>query len=704
MLNQPVETQENKASKIVDLEHLPSMEDLMAESESEKFAVGTVTTGKVVDKKENSIVVDIGYKAEGIVDRDEVNNFQALEVGQEIDVFIEILEDEDHETPLLSVRKAEGIKSWNHIVENYQEGDVIRGTVQRRVKGGLIVDVGGVEAFLPGSQVDVGPVHNLEDYLEQELDFKLVKISRERRNVVVSRRELIEEARAEQRAALLNELQIGDLRKGVVKNITDFGAFVDLDGMDGLLHITDMSWGRIGHPSEMLEIGDEVEVMVLDIDYEKLRVSLGLKQKEGNPWEKIEEKYPPGSRVQGRVVNLMPYGAFVELEEGIEGLIHVSEMSWTKRITKASDILSLGDEVEAVVLEVQKENRKVSLGLRQLTENPWETLAEQFPQGSKVKGRVRNMTAYGAFVQIQDDIDGMIHVSDMSWTRKINHPGEMLEKGQEVEAVILGIDPEQQRISLGLKQLEEDPWIRIGEYYNVGDVVEGEVAKIASFGAFVELANGVEGLIHISQLSEDHVKKVGDVLSIGDKVTARVVKVDPEERRLGLSVREAPETSQEDGTGQAAPASELKPGQDIGAFGHMFESVYSQENETEPQDSASPSEKTEAGETESEEAQAEETGDIEPQEAESQADATETGEAEAEAEEKEAESQADATEAGEKETEAGAEEKEAESQADATETGEKESEATDAAEVQTDETEETGSGESTTDEEEAGSA
>ncbi len=569
MFNQAAETKE---SQIVDLENLASMEELLSGGRSEEFAAGSVCTGRVVDKRENSIVVDIGYKAEGIVDRDEVSNFDQVEIGQEIDVFIEILEDEDHDTPLLSVRKAEGIKAWDHIVNNYQEGDTIRGTCQRRVKGGLIVDVGGVDAFLPGSQVEVGPVRDLDDYLDQELEFKLVKINRDRRNLVVSRRELIEESRAEQRAALMNEMQVGDIRKGVVKNITDFGAFVDLNGMDGLLHITDMSWGRISHPTEAVNIGDELEVMILDIDPEKQRVSLGLKQKEGNPWEEIEEKYPVGSRVEGKVVNVMPYGAFVELEQGIEGLIHVSEMSWTKRITKASDMLSLGDEVEAVVLDVRKDERKVSLGLRQLTENPWEKLAEQFPQGSKVKGTVRNMTPYGAFVQIQDDIDGMIHVSDMSWTRKINHPSEMMEKGQEVEAVILGIDPEQQRISLGLKQLEEDPWIRIEEYYQVGDVVEGTVTKIASFGAFVELANQVEGLIHISELSEDHVKKVSDVLSLGNKVTARVIKIDQEERRIGLSIKAAPEQGEAQ-TGEAATAAELKPGEEIGSFGHMVESA-----------------------------------------------------------------------------------------------------------------------------------
>ncbi len=382
----------------------------------------------------------------------------------------------------------------------------------------------------------MGPVRNLEDYLGMESEFKILKINPVRRNIVVSRRDLIEEQRARRRAELLESLKPGELRKGVVKNITDFGAFIDLDGMDGLLHITDMSWGRVSHPSEVVKVGEELEVMILDVDRERERISLGLKQKQGDPWDTVEVKYPIGSRIRGRVVNVLPYGAFVELEEGVEGLIHVSEMSWTKRINKASEVLHVGDEVEAVVLDIQKKDRKISLGLRQTMENPWEALAEKFPKGSKIKGKVRNMTSYGAFVQIQEDLDGMIHVSDMSWTRKINHPSEVLKKGDEVEAVILEIDPQNQRISLGLKQLTEDPWSNIDKYYKVGDVVEGRVSKIASFGAFVELEHGIDGLIHISQLSEERVERVKDVLKVGDVVKARVIRVSPEDRRIGLSI------------------------------------------------------------------------------------------------------------------------------------------------------------------------
>lgn len=566
------------ASTLIDLENIPSMETLLGgeeEQETTPFAPGKIVSGRVASKTDAGVLVDIGYKSEGMIPKEEFQDFHGLEEGQEVDVYIEVLEDEEADMPLLSARKAELQKAWANIINNYAEGSIIRGTVRRRVKGGLIVDV-GVDAFLPGSQVDVGPVRNLDDYVGIEEDFKILKISPERRNIVVSRREIIEAERAEQRARLLEELEVGQLRKGVVKNITDFGAFVDLDAMDGLLHITDMSWGRISHPSEMLSVGDEIEVMILDIDYEKQRVSLGLKQKEGNPWEDVEEKYPEGSRIHGRVVNVMPYGAFVELEQGVEGLIHVSEMSWTKRITKASDVLQVGDEVDAIVLDVQKDARKISLGLRQTTENPWEVLAEQMPSGTKVKGQVRNMTSYGAFVKIQDDIDGMIHVSDMSWTRKINHPSEVLEKGQEVEAVILDIDPERQRISLGLKQLIEDPWANIDEHFQVGDMVKGTVTKVTSFGAFVRLQNDVEGLLHISQLSNEHVEQVEDVVKEGEEVEAQVIKIDADERRIGLSLRETAESTGEEATG-AEVRRRLESGEEMVDMSDLFQDAMAEE-------------------------------------------------------------------------------------------------------------------------------
>ncbi len=556
-----------QTSSFVELDNLPSMDSLMGEAETGNFSQGTMISGRVVGKTDNAVLVDIGYKAEGMIPRDEFNDFRAVEIGEMIDVFIDMLEDDDDNMPVLSVRKAELQKAWDNIVGNYPEGSRIKGEIKRRVKGGLIVDV-GVDAFLPGSQVDVGPVRNLEDFLGLKEEFKILKINGERRNIVVSRREIIAAARAEQRTELLQTLAVGQIRRGMVKNITDFGAFIDLNGLDGLLHITDMSWGRISHPSEVVKVGQELEVMVLDIDLGKQRVSLGLKQRDGNPWDDVDLKYAINSRVRGRVVNVLPYGAFVELEQGVEGLIHVSEMSWTRRVTKASDVLNVGDEVEAVVLDVQKGNRKISLGLRQTQENPWEILAEKFPKGSKVQGEVRNMTSYGAFVQIQDDIDGMIHVSDMSWTRKINHPSEMLEKGQEVEAVVLDIDPSQQRISLGLKQLSQDPWSAIENHFRVGDTVEGMVTKITSFGAFVKLRDDIEGLLHISQLSQDHVKRVKDVINVGDTVNARVVKIDIEERRIGLSLK----AGSDDGDGDfgSPQGGTLRPGDEIVDFGDMF--------------------------------------------------------------------------------------------------------------------------------------
>jgi small subunit ribosomal protein S1 len=395
----------------------------------------------------------------------------------------------------------------------------------------------GVEAFLPGSQIDIIPPKDLNEYVGKVYEFKIVKVNDERKNIVLSRREVIEAERAEQRQRFLESVRPGDRVEGQVKNITDFGAFIDLNGMDGLLHITDMTWGRLNHPSELLSIGQKVEVQILEVNREKERVSLGMKQLQSNPWDNIEGRYPVGTRVHGKVTKLVAYGAFVEIEEGVEGLIHVSELSWTKRIARPSDVLTVGQSVDAVVLGISKEERKISLGVRQLDNNPWDDIDNRFPIGTRIKGKVRNLTAYGAFVELEEGIDGMVHVSDLSWTRKINHPSEMLKKGQEVEATILEIDKTNQRISLGIKQIDDDPWSKIDERFKVGDLVKGRVAKIASFGAFVELEDDIDGLVHISQLSEDHVAKVKDVLNVGDEVEARVIKVDKVERRIGLSVK-----------------------------------------------------------------------------------------------------------------------------------------------------------------------
>lgn len=563
--------EQEKTAGYVDLDNMPSMDELLGVETKTDFVEGSIISGIVAERRNDGVLVDIGYKAEGFVPASEFSDWASVKVGDRIDVFLDEIENERN-MPGISLQKATSMKSWDKITSEYGENSIIKGIMKHRVKGGIIVDLGGVEAFLPGSQIDIAPVRNMDDFIGQEYDFKILKINQERRNIVVSRRELLEESRKDKRASLLKDMQINQVRPGLVKNITDFGAFIDLGGVDGLLHITDMSWGRISHPSEMLEIGQEVEVMILDIDYDKERVSLGLKQKSANPWAGVEDKYPVGGKIKGRVVNIMPYGAFVELEDGVEGLIHVSEMSWTKRITKAGEVLSVGEEVEAVVLDIDKDSKKISLGLRQKERNPWEILAEKYPVGCKIIGKVRNMTSYGAFVEIENDIDGMIHVSDMSWTRKINNPNEVLKSGQEVEAIILDIDPNQQRISLGMKQMEDDPWSRIETLYKIGDLVKGKVTKITAFGAFIELSNKIDGLIHISQLSKDHIEKVKDILSLGDEIEARVIKIDKDERRIGLSIKAA----QEDYNEEAIKAAEkevsaaLRPGDEMVAMGDVL--------------------------------------------------------------------------------------------------------------------------------------
>ena len=562
-------------SNYVELDNMPTMDQLLGgDSIRNEFAVNSIISGKVVEKRNDGALIDIGYKAEGFVPAAEFAKWDELKVGDQVDVYLEEMKN-DNSMPGISVQKAASIKAWNRITEECGEGSVVKGLMRHRVKGGIIVDIDGVEAFLPGSQIDIGSVRDMDAYIGKEYDVKILKINSERRNIVVSRRDLLEESMRARRSQLLAEMEVGQTRKGVIKNITDFGAFIDLGGVDGLLHITDMSWGRIAHPSELFEVGQEVEVVILDIDTQKERVSLGYKQKTANPWENVAEKYPVGSKVTGRVVNIMPYGAFVEIEEGVEGLIHVSEMSWTKRITKAGEVVRVGETVEAVVLDIDKESKKISLGLRQKERNPWEVLAEKYPVGSKIVGKVRNMTSYGAFVEIENDIDGMIHVSDMSWTRKINNPSEILKPGDEVEAVILDINADQQRISLGLKQTENDPWANIDEQYKVGDLVKGKITKITAFGAFVELSNKIDGLIHISQISKEHVDKVKDVLKVGDEVEARVIKMDHDERRIGLSLKAANEhySAEELKAAEEEYTAALTPGEDMVGIGEAFEGL-----------------------------------------------------------------------------------------------------------------------------------
>ena len=524
--------------------------------------------------------MDIGYKSEGVIPIAEFDDPSQIQVGSEIEVLVERLENKDGMV-VLSYEKAKFKKNWERILQIASEGSKVKGKVKSVVKGGLMVDI-GVEAFLPASQIDIVPPKNLEELVGKEFEFKVVKVSKERQNVVLSRRELIEQERNERKAKLLAEIQVGDIRKGIVKNITDFGAFIDLNGLDGLLHITDMSWGRISHPSEILQIGQELDVVVLDIDREKERVSLGLKQKTQNPWENIDEKYKVGQHVKGKVVNLVPYGAFVELEPGVEGLIHVTELSWTKRITKPSDVLKKDQDVEAVVLAINREEQKISLGIRQLEANPWDKVSEKYPPGTHVKGKIRNLTSYGAFIELEEGIDGMIHVSDISWTRKINHPSEVLKKGEEVEGVVLEVDKEGQRIAIGIKQLSEDPWANIDKYYKVGDLVTGKVTKLASFGAFVGLQHDIDGLVHISQVSEERIDKIKNVLKVGQEVTARVIKIDKQERRIGLSIKAAnytPEQLQE----EQKLLDSLKPGEDLVALQKAFEQA-DVENKEEPKE------------------------------------------------------------------------------------------------------------------------
>jgi small subunit ribosomal protein S1 len=545
------------------------MEEALKQSTT-RFATGQIVKGTVIEVRPKEVLVDIGYKSEGVISGNEFDDIKTVKIGDEVDVLIEKLEDKEGMV-VLSKEKAEFQKNWDKILTICKEGGTITGKVKAAVKGGLLVNI-GVEAFLPASQIDIVPPKNLAQFIGNSYEFKVVKINQERQNIVLSRRELIEQQRNDKRSRLLTEMTPGDIRKGTVKNITDFGAFIDLNGIDGLLHITDMSWGRIGHPSEILKVGQDIDVVVLDINREKERVSLGLKQKLTNPWENIDAKYQVGNKVKGKVVNLVPYGAFVELEPGVEGLVHVTELSWTKRIAKPSDVLKADQEIEAVVLGINREEQKISLGIRQLETNPWDRAIEKYPPGTHVKGKIRNLTSYGAFIELEEGLDGMIHVSDISWTRKINHPSEVFKKGDEVEAIVLEVDKANQRISVGVKQLSVDPWSNIDQYYKVGDLVTGKVSKLASFGAFVGLQHDIDGLVHISQVSEERTDKIKNVLKLGQEVTARVIKIDKGERRIGLSIKAAAYSTEQLKAEQAILDS-LKPGEDLVALQHAFDAA-----------------------------------------------------------------------------------------------------------------------------------
>jgi small subunit ribosomal protein S1 len=510
------------------------MEDLYGVRFAE-FEEGEVVRGRVVHIGSSEVLVDVGYKSEGAIPIEEFHGVLP-KVGDEIDVYLEAKEDAEG-LIVLSKEKADKIRVWDAVSQAYEKGTPVEGRIVEVVKGGLAVDV-GVKAFLPGSQVDLRPVKNLSALVGQTIRAKVIKLNRRRGNVVLSRRAVLEEEREEKKKHTLEVLQEGLVLTGTVKNITDYGAFIDLGGIDGLLHVTDMSWGRVGHPSEIFQVGDQVEVVVLHFDRESGRVSLGYKQKSADPWEHVEEKYPPGTKTRGRVVSLTNYGAFVELEPGVEGLVHVSEMSWTRRVRHPSKIVSVGDEVDVMVLDVNRAAKRISLGMKQVEPDPWTTIHERYAVGQRVTGRVRNLTDFGAFIELEPGVDGLLHISDMSWTRSVSHPSELLKKGQEIETQILNIDTEQKRISLGLKQLGPDPWSTVAQRYPLGTRVRGKVVRLTDFGAFVELEPGVDGLLHISQMSHRPVSRPEEVVNVGDELDLLVIRVDPHERRIGLSLKE----------------------------------------------------------------------------------------------------------------------------------------------------------------------
>jgi len=575
---------------------------------------GTILKGTIVSQIGNDVIIEVGLKSEGVVDADEFEDADEISPGKDIEV---LLEDTDSEggLVLLSKHKADRIRGWEMIIDTKKEGDVVSGKVIRRIKGGLLVDI-GVPVFLPASQVDIRKPGDISRFISKEVRCKVLKIDIERRNIVVSRRKLVEEERRSSKEKILTEIEPGQLRKGVVKNIADFGVFVDLGGLDGLLHISDLSWGRISHPSEVVELDQEIECIVIGVDKENEKISLGLKQKTTSPWEDVEQRYPIGARVKGKVVNVMNYGVFIRLEDGIEGLVHISEMSWTRRLAHPSEMLTLGDEIEVVVLNVNKEKQEISLGLKQTEINPWTIASQKYPEGMIVNARVRSVTNFGAFVEIEQGIDGMIHISDLSWTRKYGHPGEALQRGQEVKCIVLDVNEEKRRISLGIKQMTEDPWVRaIPETYIPGHIIKGKVTKLTNFGAFVELEPDLEGLLHISELADHKIDKPQDVVNTGDEVEVKILKVDTEARKIGLSLRRVQWAAEE----QAAVPHQLNLGSRLIGVPEPVESDKQADKDveaelTESEEQTGEASKAEAGDVgeakvpaESEETQAEQT-------------------------------------------------------------------------------------------------
>ncbi len=513
-----------------------NFKDLYEQSIKE-FREGQIIKGRVINVGQNGVVLDIGYKSEAILPATEFHDLSSVKIGDQIDVFLERLEDDDGRV-VVSKERADKLQGWEFVVSNHQEGSVVKGKVLRKTKGGLFVDI-GVEAFLPASLITVKGFPNINQMIGQTYNFKIVKMNKQRKNIVVSRKDVLAQEKEEIKNAFFQDLQPGQVRQGVVKNITDFGAFVSLGNVDGLLHITDMSWGRISHPSELLAVGDKIDVVIISFDKATNKISLGLKQKTSNPWDSIEAKYPVGSKVKGKVTNIVAYGAFIELEKGVEGLVHISELSWTKRVTHINEMLAIGDVVEVVVLSVDKSSQKISLGIKQTESNPWLEIQNKYPIGTKVKVKVRTLVDYGAFVELDEGIDGLIHVSDMSWTKRIGHPSEILKKGQKLDAVILNVDAENKKLALGLKQLSQDPWPQMTEKYPAGTSFEGQITKVTNFGIFVEIEKDIEGLVHVSEIDPNLSKNLESHFKAGDKIKIRISKVDPQQHRIALTTKEA---------------------------------------------------------------------------------------------------------------------------------------------------------------------
>ncbi len=530
----------------------------MYEGTMSQIVEGEIVKSKVLRVTDNAVILDVGFKSEGSVPLDEFKDPGSLKEGDEVEVFLEHLE--DHEgAVVLSKKKADFMRVWEKIRVAYESDQPVEGTLTKKIKGGVVVNLMGVDAFLPGSQIALRRVPNIDDLLGQTYEFKIIKLNKRRRNIVVSRRVILEHERAHKREHLMKELEVGQVRKGVVKNVTDFGAFIDLGGVDGLLHITDMSYGRVSHPSEMVQIGHEVEVKILDIDWQRERISLGMKQLQSYPWKDVAQKYPVGSRVQGKVVSITNYGAFVELEPGIEGLVHISEMSWTRNVRHPSKIVSIGETIDAVVLKVDENEEKISLGMKQTEQDPWMVLPLKYPVGTRLEGKVRNLTSFGAFVEIEPGIDGLIHISDMSWTKRVQHPSEVVKKGDSVEVLILNIDAENKRISLGLKQAQEDPWLRIGETYPIGMELRGTVLRLMDKGVVVDVGNDIEGFVPVSQLGKPDIQNPGDAVQEGQPVDMSVLEVDPIHHRIVLAIVGYPETTEEEMAANRAKAARPVP-------------------------------------------------------------------------------------------------------------------------------------------------